>query len=413
MWIGMEWRAFESRSAAKASVKDSRWIYVFGNDTSQWVAAGVAPEEEGEANQKTICGAAAVAQCERNAIVYQALPEGGVWVCAVKDGLPLPGFDVVCDAKAAASVFSEAVSYVDRGQVYGSARDAKGTLEQLFEGLTPQHVKRLRLKKKAPVAVFASLVAVSVLIAVGAIGATVWHARTETKEALERAMRMAQLQTEAQKKEAEAKALAQMQASISKQREELRSIVPASRQLEAWVAAVERVSLAAAGYRLVGISCDENACSASWDLANRLLPAAWPEDGAGDSPAPSGSQIQDKLSTQLPIEGAAIAKIARAEDTFLILAQQTRMFNGLAGLAVTVASPQPIFAVAPKGVENAPRVEIGKSGTVTIAGRLPILREFIAPLDQHLQLKKFSVSVREGGKGSIQLEGAYVWLAKN
>ena len=407
--IGLPWRTFMKRSEAAGHLKGAKWRFVLETLDGEYAAAPAEVSEQRQLSTRVLCGAAAVAARERNAVVHHAFDDGRVWLCAVKDGCPLPDYDkLYASAEDARPQFTEAINFVEGGHIWGNGRDARGPLEELLGSLTEKELAKLRMQRKAPIAAIVSGVALSATL-VGGVTAWVWfeHKR-EAAEAIARATSMATQQTEAQRKAEEERIRVEQRVAIESQKAALRQLPEARAQLESWVAVAREVPLSQGGYQLVAISCDMRACTAEWLLPPRMLPAEWDDPAAGKAPA-IGSAIPDRITTELPSPAAA-PRLQRQDGSQAELQRRGRALSGVASLHAIVNPMQPIYAQLPgaAGSKDAPKIEIATRGTASVRGRIQEVREFLDGLDGHLQLLKLTFPVKSDDRGRIQLEGTYV-----
>lgn len=140
--LAMQWTLHESAAKARQALpKRNPPFYVRQRHLTDY-AQGVAVDLPGKALKgkalNALSGALAVAVSMRNALVRHQLPDGRVWVCAVREGSPVPGFDrIEVDAKQADLTVDEILSYMPelQSQRVGDEDDAVCTLDQLIKEL--------------------------------------------------------------------------------------------------------------------------------------------------------------------------------------------------------------------------------------------------------------------------------------
>src|SRR4051812_21513372 len=115
--VGIEWTLHDSIAEAKKAAAGKRNVLVVRKVISGECVQGVckAPGK----SRKLQAGALLLASVAKDVLVYHSLGDGNAWVCAIREGIPLHGFDVVVDEKSAKSTLAEVMSYVPLAAIYG------------------------------------------------------------------------------------------------------------------------------------------------------------------------------------------------------------------------------------------------------------------------------------------------------
>jgi len=137
--VGLHWGFVANRNAARQQVKSQKHAHYVVATSDDGLLLGSEAKETKRAPGKTrYAGGLLAGQLLRDAILYEEIEPGRVWVCAVRGGVPLPDMDRVTDVADAMQVVADVRSYT---QTYaqtpvtlvGSHPEAALTLAGLVE----------------------------------------------------------------------------------------------------------------------------------------------------------------------------------------------------------------------------------------------------------------------------------------
>lgn len=94
---------------------------------------------------KAYAAALAIGLVEPDAIVIQEIEEDQVWVAALREGVPLASYDVICSAGDARQILTDMLSYNPSAVVIGNTSDASKSLEEVLGKLTKKNWENVRL----------------------------------------------------------------------------------------------------------------------------------------------------------------------------------------------------------------------------------------------------------------------------
>lgn len=164
--VGLEWTLYESLAEAKKAVAGKKNLLLARRIISGECVQGVCPA--GAKARKLQAGALLAAAAASDVLIYHELGDGKAWVCAVREGIPLHGFDLVADEDSAKVTLAEVMSYVPTADIYGDIAGAKGSLNDLFEKVPAAERKHAQLLAPgSALTVILLLVVVLLLLAAG------------------------------------------------------------------------------------------------------------------------------------------------------------------------------------------------------------------------------------------------------
>jgi len=133
--VGLHWGFVENRNAARQQVKSQKHAnFVIASSDDGMLLGSEAKEAKRAPGKTRYAGGLLAGQLLRDAILYEEIEPGRVWVCAVRGGLPLPDMDRVTDAADAAQMLADVRAYAQTPvTLVGSHPEAALTLVSLLE----------------------------------------------------------------------------------------------------------------------------------------------------------------------------------------------------------------------------------------------------------------------------------------
>jgi len=139
--VGLHWGFVANRNAARQQVKDQQHANFVVAQSDDGLLLGSEAKETARlkgAGKTRYAGGLLAGQLLRDAILYEEIEPGRVWVCAVRGGLPLPDMDRVTDVADAMQVVADVRTYAQSYAqtpvtLVGSHPEAALTLAGLLE----------------------------------------------------------------------------------------------------------------------------------------------------------------------------------------------------------------------------------------------------------------------------------------
>lgn len=261
--IGIEWTLHESLAQAKRAIAGKKKILVARKVISgECVQGFCAASAKGG---KLQAGALLVAAAANDALVYHALGDGNAWVCAIREGIPLHGFDVVADEETAKTTLAEVMSYVPSADIYGDIPGARGSLGELLSHLSAKDKKAATLGKPESIATVVLLM-LAILALAGAAYFGFTHFRNLSSLADSSSLQM-------RNEEELRKAKADFEAEVATKRATFwhsRALLP---QFSLWFEVLHRLPVSANGWVPSALNCDLNSCQVGWKRDPLALPS--------------------------------------------------------------------------------------------------------------------------------------------
>lgn len=129
--IGLEWSFHDSQRELRAALRRDKVTAACIITTEEGVFTGVVNDERPGRSQHA--AAILAGRLCPDSLIYHQLDEESVWVCAIREGLPLPGTDRVCPIADAEQQLAELAGYQTEAVLLGSHPAARQSLEQLLE----------------------------------------------------------------------------------------------------------------------------------------------------------------------------------------------------------------------------------------------------------------------------------------
>lgn len=397
--LGVEWTLHESITQAKRAVSGKKKILVARKIISGECVQGIceAPQKGG----KWQAGALLVAAVANDALVYHSLGDGNAWVCAVREGIPLHGFDIVVDEETAKMTLAEVMSYVPSADIYGDIPGAKGSLEDLFALLTAKD------KRSAQLVVPDSLVTVLLLVLglLGLAGALFFGFLYYQKFSSMANSAALQLKSEEELR----KARAEFEAEVAKQREIFWYAASPQAQFALWFDVLHKLPLSVNGWVPSSFSCDVNNCQVGWKRDPLALPSAvglLPGKGADSSFNPARTETKTTFDLT-KLDQIRYGTGPKNIDQYLL------DFGPVVPTVIWTmqASRNPITVVPPKDVPGLVPVTLGiegtwKASTANLAA-LPALLQKLELPGMVLTSLKIANLPRVMVLQTVELEGRY------
>lgn len=375
---------------------------------------------------KVYAGALLVAMVKPNAVVYQPLNDTHAWVCAIRDGMPAPGYDKVLPASEGRNAAIELSSVFQEAEMIGAISGAQASLADVFgvldEGLSTKSIQ----KRQIAVALLSTgghpamkiVAGVAALVIAGglAYGVT-WYLDVSEQQkngqlSLEEAARqaMASAQTQA-RQEAERQAA---QASFKGQIEAARIAQNIGPDSIAFWSGVNRIRRAIPhtirGYKPQSYDCTPQACRVSWlgqgrfvSVADKLKLPNVERNLTSDLMAASVFPMSVGTA-QLPRTGAQSADELRFQ-------LQSMFALNLKSFSVDAPVPQSVAALPTAGLPPVVVAHVGK-WRAQMVGSSAVLD--VTPILQRMARYPIRVtSIKyQPGPGSVDLEGEFVFMSE-
>lgn len=397
--VGIEWTLHESLTQAKKAAAGKKKILVARKVISGECVQGI--YKSSRKTGKLQAGALLAAAVASDVLIYHSLGDGNAWLCAVREGIPLHGFDLVAEEESAKVTLAEVMSYVPTADIYGDVPGAKGTLEELLVHLTPKDRKAAELKvPDSPVFTLVLVGIILLLAAIALFGYPLFNKAMDGYQA-----------SAAQQRKAEE--LRQIKiafdAEVAQQKDVFWHAASPTQQFQDWYAVLRTLPVSVEGWTPSSFNCDVNACLVSWKRDFRALPSATvhlPGEGSAQAFNPALQEV----STRFPIKTLALSShaqgIAEPDKYLLDLAINPTPF--LLNLPPTQT---PVTVTPPPGVEGLMPVTLGREGQWRLSGANPLLLpQYLGKLElPGVVLNKISIKSLNLGRPQylIELEGRY------
>lgn len=200
-------------------------------------------------------------------VLVEPLPDGRIWLCAVRAGMPVQGQDIVIDA---ASLHERLHEFLRDG-------DAKlcSTLEHLdtaYQNVVPQSFAELvgdtkpeRVRRISGInPAIAMTVGVLVVVFGGWYGADVYMTQMRQQEARAKLQQMSVEQQRRDAEQAERVKRERIESAMAEVRMVILDKPSVSGLMSAYFAELENKPLTVAGWQLVGYDCGQLSCTLHW-----------------------------------------------------------------------------------------------------------------------------------------------------
>lgn len=397
--VGLEWSLHESLSQAKRALGGKKKILVARKLISGECVQGVceAPAKAG----KLQAGALLVAAAANDALIYHPLGDGNAWICAIREGIPLHGYDQVTDEDTAKMTLAEVMSYVPTADIYGDIPGARGTLQDLLAPLSAKDKKAAQLG--APDSLLGPLLLVfAVLLLLAVLGGAYFFYKKYAA--------YSQLSEMQVRNEEEMRRLrAEFEAKVAQERAVFWHSRSPAAQFALWFDVLRQLPPSVEGWVPSAFNCDPAACQVSWKRDPRALPSAstrLPGEGADKSFNPNRTEN----NTRFPLPALApVPHVSGPQDIDRYLLD---LIPRLPTLTLTVLPVRNAITVAPPpNVPGLVAVTLGQEGGWTASTQnfaaLSALLEKIDQAGVTLTALKIGNLGRAFASQTIQLEGRY------
>lgn len=228
-----------------------------------------------ESRKPAIAAALVFASVFPDLIVIEQLPDDRFWVCAIHQGMPAPGRDLIVEANEVRGVVMDWMQFFPSAPIYGELEGAHSSSEaawdRVLEAIASKEVsaKQLRSFRIERVMSTKEVVRLAIiLLAFGSIGGGVWYFLGADKgqdNAADLANRAAQ---EAKQKEI-ARLVDEHKNRVLALRQEVDSVRNVD-ALDAWLALYRAQPISKGGYQPYAVKCniaalsDKHPCTIEW-----------------------------------------------------------------------------------------------------------------------------------------------------
>lgn len=168
--LGLSWSVAASKSEVKRFARQFKTMKAYPFDGGQFIVTGT--DAAAAKGKKLMPAGALIGAAHPNIIVAHDLGDGTAWICAIKDGLPLPGEDQfvpIAEARARITDLSMSHDVPIMGFITGSKMSMEELLQSLEQAIINKEIseKALRNLETVPTGVTLVqllLVAIAVLV---------------------------------------------------------------------------------------------------------------------------------------------------------------------------------------------------------------------------------------------------------
>jgi hypothetical protein len=409
---GVEWSVFEASGKAKKAASACQYSVIHGNG-EEW-SVGHTNENHGK---NAYSGAMILALYTSDAVLYEQLNNGMVWFAAVRAGMPLPGFDQICDENEARRLLSETMSFMPNAQLIGTIAETQHSFGDIINAVGNDKQKALLRKKRNPL-VWIALVGITLIVIMfsGLVYKKIKD--TQAAEASAEALKQAAMAEATRKQTLKQEYVLATRAAIQARQKELSVIPDSKQQYDNMMAVVASIPPSQSGWKPNIVECNDQQCAIKWTL----LPKA-----SGYNP-PMGkvvAQDDESVTTEIDVQKAAV--ITREPTTRSQILAISHSYFGVGNLVttvgkqltpITIAQPAPPASLLAGKTANAqPPIEIARQGAVTINAAPILMASFIDKLKGRVSIKKMTLNLGLDGSQSsgiinITIDTEYVDIPK-
>jgi hypothetical protein len=409
--VGLDWTLHESIEVARRAVaKQKRSLVARKIVAGECAQAVCTPSRLIKSGARP--GALLASLAQNDVLILQPLGNDESWVCAVRDGLPLHGFDLVTDTQSANNLLAEAMSYVPSASLWGDVPGSKGSISDLFDQVSLAESKKIALRpaRYGLLKILFGLVAFFLVLTILLIAFKLWGAISErniaSKAAEGKLLDAEQTQRMLEQKQRE------FDAAVATAKASLWFSKPVTGQFALWKDVLRKLPFGHQGWIPNSVICELNSCTVTWDrspLAIRSTRATLPGvliDGG----------TPDVALTQIAIPPLDTVSHTTPSDGIARYLSDVAVYGAPPLVSSTVAPPsRPMTVVPPVELTGASPVVIGSEGDWRISSaNLAALHAVLNHLDlAGVNAKKLSVSnlgrsFIPGAVGpDILIEGSY------
>lgn len=376
---------------------------------------------------KVYAGALLVAMVKPNAVVFHPIDEGNAWVCAISDGMPVPGrYDQVLPLAEARNTAIEWASLFPKAEMVGDISGAQASLADIF-GVLDEGLKAKAIQKKqiavallgkngfsAKRAVGIGLI--GIVIAGLAVGGMMYRElqrkQTETQMSLEEAARQASLNAQDKARfESELRAkVTTYQGQIEAARRENEERLSPTALWAAFSVVRQSLPVSSHGYKPQSFECSVQQCRVTWLGAGRFTTAAekllLPNVEATLTPDLTANSV-----FPLTVVKDALPKSqARSADELRFLIQSDFAIHAR---AVQVEAAQPVTLAPPAGLNVVPEAvaQVGKWHMQVQGGTAVIDAKTIVRMIARWPMRITGIKYQPGST-AFDLDGEFIFLSE-
>lgn len=404
--VGLEWVLYDSGKEAKSALKGAKGaVYVRRISGGECVQA-VAKRSDfpKKAFGKYRAGALMVASVVPNALVCHQISDDKYWVCAIRDGIPLHGYDSVVNESEAHALLGEAMSYVQNAEVIGAITGATKTVPEILASIDKKTAKSCGFAESGipVVPIFLALVLLAGSY-VGFVSVTnlIENARKEKTIA---EMIAAQMRSEEEKRRMLEKAKADYRAKVAQARNEFFDTVFPSQQFRLWSDLVRSLPLSHGGWLVSSVECNQNECNVKWFRKDIRAPLSMGETLPGEVV----SATPDEIVRRVPLPKLDTVHSSAYPDLIRFVNDVPSLAGWLKGTSARIdAQLQTVTLPAP--AEGITAETIGREGSWSISGSVEHVATVLGKMDLpgvFIVTAKFG-SFKNGVPSNIEVAGKY------
>lgn len=280
--IGLKWQIPKSRNeVAQAKGANKGKGYVLAKtDHMQWL--GIHDEVGGN----YFAGALLIGLIHPNAIVIHPLPNGMAWICALQDGMPIVGRDLVLGLDDANGQVRQWLGRADNYVVVGDVSQAVDTVESVLDKVKVASESSGDIRKQVKTATLAgttlsvsSLIKPAMAVATIAVSVVAAYALIYSKPTTSsNVVQSETAQAEAASAQAQASAMQVKEHNLAIQRQQVSEMIEQYRNrmspIALWSAAAgirAQMPVSMNGFRPIKFDCTPAECQVMWRGQGRLV----------------------------------------------------------------------------------------------------------------------------------------------
>lgn len=409
--LGLEWSLYESIEAARVALPRRGVPYyarqVISGECAQGVPADLPLQAIKRAKSPPLAGALVLANIMGNAVIFQDMGDDLVWVCAVNQGVPIPGFDRVQGKDQALLTLAEVLSFMPHLRQVGTHAQATSTLSDVLLGLdrAKRRNSRILIPGQSRERAFRIILLAGLMVSVYMAADWLWP-----KIAPPPVPPVVNAPVSAPPPVVDAAKLAaqeQFRRELEQARRELLDAASPSGQFLLWYAFWRDIPLSVMGFRPTKAQCAPLYCDVKWQRPHGALPS--------DSSRLPG--VLQAVESDGVLMRTALAPLLKRQYTNASGASGTHLQDVRAGMnpqimTLQINRAQESITYPPaKTAEKDKAVTIGARGMWILSSKNPIFLQ--AALEQMQQpgveLSEANIDLdATSRRGVIQLKGTYV-----
>ncbi|NEX64530.1 type 4b pilus protein PilO2 [Noviherbaspirillum galbum] len=365
-----------------------------------------------------VAGAAALAMVEDCAILCERVSGSSksagdamsaFWVCAVNDGVPLPGMDSLMPQGEARRLVSEFLERHPGASLIGSLEGAKASFETLLSTLKPSALSAVKLKR--PTSRILPLAILALALTLAATGTLAYRFKSAAQREIAAASGAMNVVTKSavELEKARQEARAKFRTEFDRAQAELRGRVPPQVQVGNWLDVVRQLPDAVSGWNPVAMECSLAQCKVSWQrgpYADALSAFDIPGGVIKDDTHVEQAWALDKFDKE-DLPATPFSEEQRLQFTFKAIAERYHW-------SIQADRPADVQVAPSDGMAGLPAATIGKRGGLRVsfgdaAAQVIKLRRF-AELGETfpVRLTSFSATGLDSRSYTFTVGGEYV-----